>query len=77
MSAIAALLILSQSAAPTVAEAALEPRVAAQVTASARVLRPARISFETVTESQGSRPTQDRSVQRTHDALGTVWIEFS
>lgn len=75
MGFVAALLIITHSGAPIVAEAPSRPVVAAQATA--RVLRPARISFQQDAEPDEARSAQNQSVQRGRDEAGTMWVEFS
>ncbi|MAY20071.1 MAG: hypothetical protein CL955_05585 [Erythrobacteraceae bacterium] len=80
MSLAAALVLIAQAASPGVAPPAVEQRaaIAEQVRASVTVLRPARIS---VAAEDGSvsvdAPTNGQSVQRSRDAAGTLWVEFS
>ena len=80
MSLAAALLLIAQAASPSVpASAANGPApMAEQVRASVTVLRPARIS---VAREEGKvsvdAPAGGQSVQRSRDAAGTLWVEFS
>jgi|GEM_PF-3341325 len=80
MSLTAALVILAQSAAPQAAEATTvrSRPVAVQARASARILRPARIEFSSFDENT-QRPIDPdvREMQRSRDAQGTPWVEFS
>ena len=84
MSVAAALVLIAQSASPVVADTPASStgsqgrrQVVAQVTASARVLRPAQISFDTENGVQISDAARNHSVQRKRDAAGTFWLEFS
>ena len=84
MSFAAAILIVAQSAGPQVAEAnpisvpvSARP-VALQARASARIIRPARIDFSSHDEAVQSKAQPNvRESQRSRDAAGTPWIEFS
>jgi hypothetical protein len=79
MSFAAAFIIIAQSAATGSggdAPAARTAPVAERVTVSARVLRPARISF-LVADGETTEEDRNRAVQRGRDNAGTVWIEFS
>ncbi len=79
MSFAAAFIVIVQSAATVSggdAPAARAAPVAERVTASARVLRPARISF-LVADGETAEEDRNRAVQRGRDNAGTVWIEFS
>lgn len=80
MSFTAALLILAQSATPHVAEAPVvrSGPVAVQASASVRIIRPANIdfaNFEQASDKVGEPAS--RETQRSRDAAGTPWIEFS
>ena len=80
MSFAAAFLIVAQSAAAGSASdgpAARAAPVAERVSASARVLRPARISFVVENGAEAADVSRNSAVQRGRDAAGTVWIEFS
>ena len=70
--------MIAQSAAPQVAQApTVRTRpVAVQVRASARVLRPTRISIDRGGEAEISQG-RSGSFQRERDAAGTVWVEFN
>lgn len=79
MSLAAALLLVAQSASPAVAMA---PAVSAtplaeQARARVRVLRPVQVSVarDGAVEIEGDY--DPRTVQRSRDAAGTVWVEFS
>lgn len=80
MSLAAALVLIAQAASPGVAAPAAErgSAIAEQVRASVTVLRPARISVA----AEGGKlsvdaPANGQSVQRSRDAAGTLWVEFS
>ncbi len=80
MSFTAALLMIAQSAAPALtATPVAQPRapVAVQVSASARVLRPARIGFTQEAGVVLADEERNSTVQRSRDAAGTYWVEFS
>lgn len=77
MSLTAAIVFLTQSPAPVVADAPARMPLAERVTASVRVLRPARISYESAAEAVEDERVRNVEVQRDRDAAGTVWIEFS
>lgn len=77
MSIVAAALVFAQSAVLIVADAPARGAVAVQATASARVLRPARISLGANGEIEHSDTQASAAVQRGRDSAGTVWIEFS
>lgn len=79
MSFAVAVLLIAQSAAPS-APATVEtrrPEPIATVTASARVLRPAVISFDAVDETSPEDQRTGVAMQRSRDAAGTLWVEFS
>ena len=71
--------MIAQSTAPAMAEApvARSGPVAEIVTASAQVLRPARIVLSNSGEVELKGAEQMPKPQRDRDAAGTVWIEFS
>jgi hypothetical protein len=80
MSLTAAMLIFAQSAAPQVAEAPIvksRPAIA-QARASVRIIRPASINVASFNSDikEPSDPSA-REMQRSRDAAGTPWIEFS
>ena len=77
MSLIAALVFLTQSAVPVASDAPARLPLAERVTASVRVLRPARISYESAAEAVEDERVRNVEVQRDRDAAGTVWIEFN
>ena len=79
MSLAAALVLIAQSAAPNAADApaARTTPVATTATASARVLRPARISVREQAEVTSAGEGGTANVQQARDAAGTLWIEFS
>jgi len=77
MDFVAALFIMTQGAAPMVAEMPSQSRVATRATVSARVLRPAYISLQPDAEPDETQSFKTRSVQRARDAAGTIWVEFS
>ena len=75
-----ALLILGQSAAPQVGQLpVIRTRpVAVQARASVRVIRPVRLDFsrlEKITDKVRGTPAPE--MQRSRDASGRRWIEFS
>ncbi len=82
MSLAAAFVMIAQAAAPTaassgsVATPAPSSVVAETVTARARVLRPARITFDKET-AEVSVTARSAEAQRGRDGAGTIWIEFS
>ena len=75
MSFLAALALIAQSAAPVAAPA--PAGVAEQVTATVTVLRPARVVVDADGAVQLDSAPYAAPVQRSRDAAGTVWIEFS
>ncbi|MHA7820982.1 MAG: hypothetical protein ACX930_15150 [Erythrobacter sp.] len=79
MSLASAFLILTQSATPAAAEAPASRAapVAEQVRASATILRPARVSISRDGAVEVEGTPDRRTVQRSRDAAGTVWVEFS
>ncbi len=84
MSVAVALLMIAQSATPTLADTSAtnsgsqsRRQVVAQVTASATVLRPVRIEFDETVGAQVSDEQRNPNVQRSRDAAGTYWLEFS
>lgn len=79
MSMAAAFLMIAQSASPAVADApaSRQAPVATSATASARILRPAVISFEINEDAETLEDARNQAVQRGRDQAGTLWIEFS
>ena len=83
MSLAAALAFIAQSAAQSAALVAAPVAAAApagaveQVTASVTVLRPVRVVVDADGAVQLDSAPYAASVQRSRDAAGTVWIEFS
>ena len=75
MSLVAALALIAQSAAPV--GAAAPAGVAERVTATVTVLRPARVVVDADGVAQLESAPYAAPVQRSRDAAGTVWIEFS
>ena len=80
MSLAAALVLIAQAASPNVAAPAAErgAPIAEQARASVTVLRPVRISVAV----EGGKlsvdaPANGQPVQRSRDAAGTLWVEFS
>ncbi|UAB78763.1 hypothetical protein INR77_03285 [Erythrobacter sp. SCSIO 43205] len=83
MSLTAALLILAQSAAPQAAPQAADTSarasrgVSVQVQASARIIRPAQVTFDASGEgSLKVSATHTARVQQNRDSNGTVWADF-
>lgn len=76
MSIAAAILLIAQASAPAAAQAPT-PQPMATVRASARVLRPALISFAVEADDPGEGRMRDHGAQRARDAAGTIWVEFS
>jgi hypothetical protein len=84
MSLVAALLIVAQSTAPQIADASAKAPaarsnpVAVQARATVRIIRPASIDFSQFDEaSETAADPNARETQRSRDAAGTPWIEFS
>lgn len=81
MSFAAAFFLIAQSAVPATADSAVSAPaapVAESVTASVRVLRPARIHFDRSSgEASIASAPDGPAPQRGRDDVGTVWIEFS
>lgn len=79
MSLAAALFLIAQSAAPAVADvpASSATPVAEQVRASVRIVRPVRVSIAQDGAVEVDSTVDPRTVQRSRDAVGTVWVEFS
>lgn len=80
MSIAAALVMFAQSIAPQVADAPVTRArpVAVQARASVRIIRPTRIEFPTLEDAGAKAPEpSDREMQRSRDAAGTPWVEFS
>ncbi|AWW73581.1 hypothetical protein CD351_03960 [Erythrobacter sp. KY5] len=84
MSFTAALLLIAQSAAPLVSDAPMAQSSAApsggvsiQASASARIIRATRIAFDRDSGIAVEGETQASTLQRSRDAAGTYWVEFS
>ncbi|EAQ28917.1 hypothetical protein NAP1_14998 [Erythrobacter sp. NAP1] len=84
MSFTAALLIIAQSAAPSVAVAPVEQAsgasagsVSVQASASARIIRSVEITFDAESGIEVTGNAQNHTLQRSRDDAGTYWIEFS
>lgn len=79
MSLAAALVLIAQSASPAAAEAPVAGAmpVAERARATVRILRPAqvRVARDGAVEVEGDH--DPRTVQRSRDAAGTLWVEFS
>lgn len=80
----AAILIVAQGAAPQIVDAsaklpiARSNPVAVQARATVRIIRPASIDFSQFDEAIKAVPNPEaREAQRSRDADGTPWIEFS
>lgn len=79
MSLAAAILLIAQSASPAAVDTATRASVpvAESVSATVRVLAPAKVSFAPGEDARiEMRPNMDLSVQQRRDAVGTRWVEF-
>ena len=75
MSLVAALALIAQASAPGAVAAPVS--VAEQATATARVLRPVAIRVDAQGAVALEAAEASPPAQRSRDAAGTVWIEFS
>lgn len=79
MSIAVAILLAAQAAGPAAAEAPVSRTalVAEQVRASVTIRRPARVTIADNGTVELDASSDPRTVQRSRDAAGTLWLEFS